>query len=194
MHPAAPTAGCCYTRKAWVRAPSYDMASNKTERQFLELYERYADAVYRHCYFRVSDKEAAEDIAHETFARMWEYAAEGNQADNPKALLYRIAGNLVIDHYRRKKAVSLEVLQEEGFDPRGSDEESVTGEAEGSEALALLAHLPEKDRAVVAMRYIDGLSVSEIAKLTDETPNVISVRIHRAVKKLRDIFEHGPTT
>lgn len=163
----------------------------KTEQRFLQLYERHADALYRHCYFRTSDREVAEDIAHETFARMWEYLAEGNTADNPKAFLYRIAGNLVIDHYRRKKSISLDTLAEEGFDPKGAGEEAVTGEAEGAEALALLAHLPERDRTLVTMRYIDGLSVTEIAGLVEETPNAVSVRIHRAIAKLKGLYEHG---
>lgn len=167
------------------------MDPKATEAAFLDLYDRFADVLFRHTYFRVSDREIARDITQESFARMWEYLLEGKQVDNPKAFLFRIAGNLVIDHYRRKKSSSLEMLQEEGFDPTGDDANTLTDEAAAKEALARLSGLAERDRNALLMRYAENLSVSEIAEVTGESPNAISVRLHRAIKRLRDLLDHG---
>lgn len=163
----------------------------EAQKQFLELYDRESDAVFRHAYFRVSDREIALDIAQEAFTRMWECVCRGDQIGNPKAFLFRIAGNLVIDHYRRKKGVSLDALAEDGFDPAGEDAEGIVDAAEATGAFKLLDRLPSRDRAVLTMRYVDGLSIGEIASATDESANAISVRIHRAGKRLKELFDHG---
>ena len=168
------------------------MDSKATETAYLDLHTRYADSLFRHTYFRVSDRDIARDITQESFLRMWEYLSVGNEVDNPKAFLFRVAGNLVIDHYRRKKGTSLEALQEEGFDPTGDDAEGITDAAEGTHVLKALSGLPPKERQVLMMRYVEELSVSEIAAISGESANAISVRIHRATKRLRDLFDHGP--
>lgn len=169
------------------------MDSKATETAFLELHDRFADSLFRHAYFRVSDREIARDIAQESFLRMWEYLVAGNQVDNPKAFLFRVAGNLVIDHYRKKKSGSLEALQEEGFDPAGEGADEIIDASVGKQALASLHQLPEKDREVLMLRYVEDLSVTEIASISGESANAISVRIHRATKKLKELLNHGPT-
>ncbi len=78
------------------------------EQRFLALYDETADAVYRHCYFRVHDRELAKDMTQEAYARTWNTLAKGGiEIENLKAFLFRIASNLVIDHYRKKKEASL---------------------------------------------------------------------------------------
>ncbi|MBP9816727.1 MAG: RNA polymerase sigma factor [Candidatus Pacebacteria bacterium] len=169
------------------------MDSKATETAFLDLHTRFADPLFRHAYFKVSDREIALDITQESFLRMWDYLTAGNEVDNPKAFLFRIAGNLIIDHYRKKKSSSLETLQETGFDPAGADAATITDAAAGKEALSMLSELPEKDREALLMRHVEDLSVGEIAAISGESPNVISVRIHRATKKLRALLDHGST-
>ena len=63
---------------------------------FLNAYDAYADAIYRHCFFRVFSKERAEELAQETFMKTWEYVARGNVIENYKAFLYRVTNNLII--------------------------------------------------------------------------------------------------
>jgi RNA polymerase sigma factor (sigma-70 family) len=60
-------------------------------------------------------------------------------------------------------------------------------DAEG--AVELLKSLPEKDRDTLVMRYVDDLSVKDIAEFMNESPNVISVRIHRALNRLRKKYQ-----
>ena len=68
---------------------------------FGEAYDLYADAIYRHCFFRVYSKERAEELTQETFLKLWQYMNDGNEIENIRALAYRIATNLVIDDKRK---------------------------------------------------------------------------------------------
>src|SRR5438045_2414242 len=95
------------------------MTTELKQQEFLKAYDEYADAIFKHCYFRVSSRTKAEDLTQETFMKAWHYFAEGSVIENVKALLYRIATNLIIDEYRRKKEESLENLMThaDAFDP-----------------------------------------------------------------------------
>jgi DNA-directed RNA polymerase specialized sigma24 family protein len=94
------------------------------ENEFMQAYDNFADAIFRHCYYRVFDRERGKDLMQETFMRAWQYLNKGEKVLNMRAFLYRIANNLIIDESRKKKEQSLEQLQEAGFDP-GRDETPV---------------------------------------------------------------------
>lgn len=167
-------------------------SSNKTiaqEKAFLEAYEQYGDAIFRHCYFRVSDREKAKDLVQETFSRAWQFIASGHEVQNMKAYLYQIANNLIIDYYRKKKDISLDGLQEDGFDPGFDDREHLENFIAGKEALGMLESLDDAYRGVVIMRYVDDVPIQDIAVIMGVSENVVSVRLHRALKKLRGMFE-----
>ena len=165
----------------------------RIETRFFEAYTAYADAIFRHCYFRVSDRELAKDIMQEAFTRTWHYLARGKNPENLRAFIYRVASNLVIDHYRKKSSYSLEDLTERtGFDPPLDTTDHIMNAIDAKRALALLPKLHERYRAVLTMRYIDDFSPKEIAAITGESENAVSVRIHRAVQKLREYMEHTP--
>lgn len=165
-----------------------------TDDDFLKLYDEYADAIFRHCFFRVFNRELARDMTQETFFKTWDYMRAGNRLDNPKAFLYRVATNLVIDHARRRKEASLDDLKEKGFDPVIEDEG--TGRRadifEKEAVLRALETLPQQYRDVVALRYIDDLTPREIALVLDLSVNNVSVRIHRGVEMLRARLNTGP--
>lgn len=157
------------------------------ENEFAKAYDLYADGVYKHCLFKVSDQNIALDLMQETFTKVWLYLREGKKADNLKALLYKTANNLVIDYYRKKKSVSLESLQSEGFDVA---EERVSPEADSEVELVkrALQSIDEPYRTAVSMRYINDMTPQEISEVTGDTVNVISVRINRGMKKLQKVM------
>ena len=162
------------------------MKNNKLEEQFLQLYQEIADALYRHCYFRVYTKEKAEELVQEAFLKTWEYLASGASVPYPKALVYKIANNLIIDSVRKKKEQSLEVLQEQGFDPSYEEKQMTDDVLDGRILLKSLLSLDEEYREVVSLRFVDDLSPKEIASILGVSANVVSVRIHRGVKKLKE--------
>lgn len=170
------------------------------DRAFTEAYEEHADALFRHCYFRVSNRERALEIVQDTFMKTWDKVSNGEEIQNYRAYLFRVLNNLIIDEYRKKKSTSLDALLEEEGITEGSFEDLQEGSLEETvEALEIsleaeklhvaLTQLPDSYRQVVVMRYIDQLSPKEIAHELSETENVVSVRIHRGVKKLEQILQ-----
>jgi RNA polymerase sigma-70 factor (ECF subfamily) len=171
---------------------------SREEKQFLEAFEAHADALYRHAYFRLSDKERAYDLAQDTFMKAWDYVAGGGEIKQYKSFLYRILHNLIIDEYRKKKSSSLdELLENEAAAPaieaqmsEGSlheTEEALDTSALAKEVRARIPELPDDYRVALTMRFIDGLTTGEIAETIGVSENVVSVRIHRGVAKLRTI-------
>ncbi len=172
------------------------MASEET--RFREAFEAYADGLFRHAYFRLSDRERAYDLVQDAFLRAWDHVSQGNEVRHYKSFLYRILHNLIIDEYRRKKSGSLdEMLEDETRAPatealmaEGSLEETMEALDERALVDDVLSRVPELSpayREIITLRYIDGLEIGEIADLLEISENVVSVRIFRALAKLRSL-------
>ncbi len=160
---------------------------DKKHSEFLKAYDAYSDAIFRHCYFRVSDRERAQELTQDTFMRAWDSISKGNVVENMRAFLYRIANNLIIDEYKKKKTVSLDGLVEDGYQPK-IEESNWNDIIDAKQLVQCLDRVEEPYRTAVIMRYIDGFSPKEIAATCKESANVISVRITRGIEKLRQLF------
>ena len=117
--------------------------------------------------------------------KAWEYLQNGNEIENMRAFLYRIANNLVIDDVRKKHEQSLDALQEAGYDPTGANGDDMAKVMDEKEVLETLKCISKSDRELIVMRYIDDLKPREIATILGIAPNTISVRIHRAMHELK---------
>ncbi|MES2470803.1 MAG: sigma-70 family RNA polymerase sigma factor [Patescibacteria group bacterium] len=160
------------------------------KRQFEKAYEDYANAIFRHCYFRVHDRERAKELVQEVFTKTWQYLAQGHTIDNIRAFLYRVAHNLILNEWRKQSEASLDSMSEdEGFDPQNDDDLKIVSDADAGILMKYLDKLPKRNRDVIVMRYIDEMGVNEIAAVTGESVNVISVRIHRTLKQLKTILQ-----
>mgnify|MGYP001611970769 CR=1 FL=1 len=159
-----------------------------TEQTYLEAYDKYADAIYRHCFFRVFSKEKAEELAQDTFMKTWEYLADGKEVENLRAFLYRVANNLIIDYSRKKKEERLDSLLETSPDmePAYDGRDNLESDELAREVLSKFKDLRESDRDILTMRFVDELDLREIAEALEITPNNVSVRLNRAVKALRE--------
>ena len=170
------------------------------EKTFNHAFESYSDELFRHASMRMKDRDRALELTQECFMKVWEYAQKGGEIRELRPFLYRTLRHLIIDEYRRKKPVSLEQMVEGDGDERSVEDllpqdESNTLEAaierfEGKRALAALQELPDPYREALSLRYIDGLSPREIGDIVGETENSVSVRIHRGLKKLKELLEH----
>jgi RNA polymerase sigma-70 factor (ECF subfamily) len=157
---------------------------------FTKAYDTYADAIFRHCYFRIYDRERAKDIMQETFMKTWEYIERGNKIENLRAFLYRVANNCIIDNARKKKERSLDELQEQGFEPSYDDTRRHQDQLDAHAMLAVVDQLEDKYKEAVLLRYMDDLSPKEIASIIHESENVVSVRVHRGLAQLKKILKH----
>ncbi|NCT00118.1 RNA polymerase sigma factor [Candidatus Parcubacteria bacterium] len=167
----------------------------KIEQEFMAAYESYSDDIFRYCSYQTSNREVALDISQDTFTKTWKYIADGKEVENIRAFLYRVAKNLIIDWRRKKKSSSLDALLDEGFDyddDMDAMERHETG-YEANLAKEALDTLKDSYKEVMTMRYIEGLSVKEIAEKLKTTENNISVRIHRGLQKLNEELkeQHG---
>jgi RNA polymerase sigma factor (sigma-70 family) len=164
------------------------------EETFLAAFNAHSDALFRHAFFRLSDRERALDLVQDAFIRAWDYVRGGGDVKTPKSFLFRILNNLIIDEYRRAKAESLDKKLEDNPAWEAAFAEGSVWEVEEEideadlvqKVRNAITELPEEDRTVVTMRYIDGFSPKEISRiLGSTTENAVSVRIHRAVAKLK---------
>jgi RNA polymerase sigma-70 factor (ECF subfamily) len=156
--------------------------------RFMRAYDEYGDALFRHCYFRVYDREKAKDLMQECFTRTWECIVKGQDIKNVRAFLYRVANNLIIDNSRKKTAASLDDLMDQGIEPEPVHDKRPLVAAEFAGVAAALDKVDERYRDVIVMRYIDGLTPGEIAEVLGETENAVSVRLHRGIAAVRKII------
>lgn len=161
------------------------MNQSSLKTNFLESFDAYADAIFRFCMVKTSNKELAEDLTQETFMRYWQSLQNGKEMTNPRSFLYTVANNLVIDWYRKKKATSLTILEENGFEAEDTHIGGALQSAEFGEILETIAELEDKDKEVLLLRYVEGLDPKDIAVILEESANVVSVRINRAIEKVQ---------
>jgi len=166
------------------------------EIRFRDAFEQYADALFRHAFFRLSDRDRAYDIVQDAFLKAWDYVVAGGTVRHYRSFLYRTVHNLIIDEYRKKRTQSLdELMDDETHAPHIEAAMAEGSLAETEEAIdehalldRILAHIPELPapyRDVLALRFVDGFGPGEIAEMLQVSENVVSVRIHRGLAKLR---------
>ncbi len=171
------------------------------QKDFEAAFEAYNDELFRHASMRLSDREKALELTQECFMKVWDYAQKGGEIRDLRPFLYRTLRHLIIDEYRRKKSVSLEGMVAGSDDERTVEDllppdESNTLEAaverfDGKRAMAALEELPDTYREALSLRYVEGLSPKEIGDIVGESENAVSVRIHRGLKKLKDLLEQS---
>ncbi len=169
-----------------------DSLKESHEQRFLSAFEEYGDALFRHATLRISDRERAIDLVHDTYAKVWTYVRNGHEVDQFRPFLYKVLNNLIIDEYRKHKEVSLDALFEvEGVDEGTFDElsestaEALAATLDGKKAFMVLEELPDMYREVIILRFVDELGPKEISELIEENENVVSVRLFRGLKMLR---------
>jgi len=159
---------------------------------FEMLYGNHADEIFRFALYKLSDREKAKDVVQDTFVKAWSHVSTGGETlNNPRAFLFKIAKNLVIDSYRKVKPMSIDALEEIISFDISDDHQSrdeMHNAVDMSIVLDALSILDTDVRDIIIMRYVDGLSVKEISDITGQRENSVSVRIHRALKDMQDHF------
>jgi RNA polymerase sigma-70 factor, ECF subfamily len=167
--------------------------NNSVQKRFAEVYSKEADAVFRFCLLRTSDREMALDFTQDTFMRFWNALQTGKKINNCRTFLFTIARNIVIDWYRKKKSVSLDsILEGAGAVDKSSftavAREDVEIEAEAEFLIRKIGELEEPYQHAVYLRCVEELKPREIAEILGESANVVSVRISRGLGQLRNLL------
>jgi len=162
-------------------------------------YEEHRTTVYRYVRYRLSNREAAEDVTSTVFVKALRSLDRYDPSlASPRTWLLRIARNAVIDHLRSlKRKGSLHVHLDSVPDLVAnlpSQEERLLKRERIQTLLNATRTLREADREVLSLRYGAELSNAEIADQLEITPNAVAVRIHRALKRLKDAVERQNET
>ena len=159
---------------------------------FGELYERYAENVFRFIYSQTSNRLDAEDLTADVFLKAWRSVARYEERGfSFSAYLFRIARNLLIDSRRRKKPV--EPIYED--DLMNSPETTIsnpstilTAKVQHKELVNILSQLREDYRTVLILRFLNELSPEETSKVMGRSIGAVRVLQHRALTSLRKII------
>ncbi|MFC8537037.1 sigma-70 family RNA polymerase sigma factor [Streptomyces sp. 372A] len=154
---------------------------------FGRLYDQYSDTVYRYIYYRVGSKATAEDLTSETFLRALRRISTFTwQGRDFGAWLVTIARNLVADHFKSSR-FRLEVTTGEMLDANEvarSPEDSVLESLSNAALLQAVRRLNPQQQECVTLRFLQGLSVAETARVMGKNEGAIKTLQYRAVRTL----------
>lgn len=155
---------------------------------FAIAYHDYKKGLDRHSLFKVSNIALSENLVQDTFLKTWKYIVLGGKIEIMRAFLYRVLNGLIVDEYRKHKTVSLDLISEKGFEPKGDDPENIYNILDSKRAVLTIAMLPEKYRKLMLMKYSQNLSLAEMAQKTGQSKNTASVQLSRGLAMLRKIY------
>jgi RNA polymerase sigma-70 factor (ECF subfamily) len=167
-------------------------AAQRDPRAFAPLYARYADPVYRYCWRRLGDPEAAADATSLVFTKALA-ALPRYRAGSFRSWLFSIAHNTVIDGRRSSRPDAPLDAALDPIDPAPGPEALAVASDEGQRVRALLVRLSNDQRHVVELR-LAGLTDREIAAALGRNVPAVRMLQARAVARLRTLLVPGATT
>ena len=166
-------------------------AKNGEKEAFSDLFNEYYDPLFRFAMSRTRDKDKSIDVCQEVFLRWYEalprYELSGT---SPLSYLFTIAIRLIINESVKKKYDYLSPDADEYISDESVNTES-WGEIQISleQIEALFEHLTEDEKLLIELKYISDLNNKEISEIVDKTPGAIRQIEHRALSKLRKLYQ-----
>ena len=146
----------------------------------MDIEEQY-DKIYRYCYFKLYDKQLAQDITQEAFLRFYR---QGLSFDNGRELpyLYTIAKNLCIDEFRKQPADNIEeAANEAAVDPS-------EGWLDTLVLRAVVSQLPSDEQELLFLRYVNELPITSICEITGLSRFAVYRKLSKSLKWLKEEF------
>ena len=161
---------------------------------FEQLITPLEQLIWRICWHYTGNRESAEDCGQETMIRIWRSLDSYRGDCALESWVYRIAANCCMDYLRKKKrdkSVSMEPMQEQGFDPADPSpgtEEQVVAADEQKRLREAITLLPEDQREALIMTQLEKVPYEEAAKLLGVSEGTIKSRVNRAKARLKEIL------
>lgn len=161
---------------------------------FEQLITPLEQLIWRICWHYTGNRESAEDCGQETMIRIWRSLDSYRGDCALESWVYRIAANCCMDYLRKKKrdkSVSMEPMQEQGFDPADPSpgtEEQVVAADEQKRLREAITMLPEDQREALIMTQLEKVPYEETAKLLGVSEGTIKSRVNRAKARLKEIL------
>ncbi len=167
---------------------------SRDKEAFIKVYDESVNDIYRFVYFKIGSKEEANDITSMVFLKTWNHIQNNSLEDSKtlRALLYKIARNTIIDHYRETgNKITASLDDEENkidvVDEAQDPQEKMDNEANLELIKSKLPLLKEEYREVIIMKFINDLTLEEIADISGKTKGNVRVLLHRALGALKDL-------
>lgn len=156
---------------------------------FESLYNAFIDQIYRYIYYR-TDREDALDLTETVFLKVWENIKSYKSGRKYfSAWIYRIAHNVVVDHYRLNKE-TVELSYDLPDEDRENDPLRVAEKSLNNEMLMkAVSKLKKKYQQIIILKYINDLDNREIARIMRRTEGNLRILKFRALRALRQILE-----
>lgn len=154
------------------------------------VYTANVEKLYKFFYFKVLDKQSAEDMTSDTFIAFAEkFESLEKDTDTLEKYLYGIARNIWNGHLRKKynQPESLTDNIDEFSRFVEEENEAIEGMSLQDRAIKFINLLPPKQRIVATLRLIDGLTPSQIAIELNKSVNYVKVTLRRALRKLEEL-------
>lgn len=163
---------------------------NNYQDDFSKIYDEYIDKIYRFIFIKVNSQEITEDLTSETFLRCWKYINNNKKIDNIQPFLYKIANNLITDHYREKARIQIVSTESVPIIDNGTSlEENILNSSDLAVVKSALSKLNEEYQNVVIWHYLDDMSIAEIANVSGKSEGAVRVMLHRALKEIKEELE-----
>lgn len=155
--------------------------------EYSEIYKKFSDKIFRYLYWQTKDFRLSEDLTSEAFVKLWQ-EWKRIKRDFLQAWLFKVAHNLLVDWYRKKKEVSLG-----GYEVAYDDDllERISKDEEAKKLGKALNALPGNLKRIAILRFIEGLSAKEVATILDLSEVNVRVLQHRALVKLKEVIKDG---
>ena len=150
-----------------------------------EVWNEFGTTLRKFIRRRVKDDHVADDLLQEVFVRVHDKLGSLADEERLSAWLFRIARNVVTDHYRRNEPVE---LTEESVETESSDAAENINEQVGHWLVSLIAELPEEYRDAVTLAELQGVRQTEIAKIIGMSSSGTKSRVQRGRKMLKDLL------
>lgn len=192
---------------ALIQATDHDLvalAASGSEKAYRELLDRYQRPVFSLIYRMVRDRERAEDLAQETFVKVFNHIGSFNPKYKFSSWIFKIASNLTIDAIRKKDldTVSLDGSRNAStadevdatritVESRDENpEEFVEAKELGEEIERAIGELRPEYRTAILLRHVEGRPYEEIAEIMGVPLGTVKTYIHRARGELKETLAH----
>lgn len=157
---------------------------------FIQLYELCYPTIFTYIYYRVCDQNVAEDLAAEVFVRMVDRIDRFDSGNRPLlAWLYTIAQHLIIDQYRRDQSAKQVALDDCLMDHASSPVAEQIETRHDQKALSQACEaLTEEQRRVILLKFVQGCSNAETARILQKPETAVKSLQHRALSQLRHLL------
>lgn len=166
----------------WIREV---LAGNK--QAYAPIIEKYKNPLYATILRMTKNPHDAQDLVQESFIKVYQQLGKYEGTGSFSSWMYRVAMNHCMDEFRKKRYKMKHVEMDEVTAQNTNHPEVIFLKQEKSRQLErLIATLPEDERMIILLRYVNELSYNEISELVDAPLSTVRNKLHRAKKKMRD--------